>query len=148
MVLATVATVIASQALISGAFSLTMQAVQFGYLPRVRIIHTSAEERGQIYVPVVNWALMIACVGLVLGFRSSSGLAAAYGVAVTMTMVITTVLFYVVARRHFGWSRAGVPACCAAPSWSSTWRSSPPTSPRSPRAAGSRSSSGAWSSSR
>lgn len=112
VILATAATVIASQALISGAFSLTMQAVQLGYLPRVKIVHTSAKERGQIYVPGVNWALMIACVGLVLGFRSSTQLAAAYGVAVTMTMVITTLLFYVVAREHFGWSRGWMLALC------------------------------------
>ncbi len=103
VVLATVATIIASQALISGAFSLTMQAAQLGYLPRMKIIHTSSQEKGQIYVPAVNWMLMLACIGLVLGFRSSTGLAAAYGVAVTMTMVITTVLFYVVARSRLNW---------------------------------------------
>ena len=103
VVLATVATVIASQALISGAFSLTRQAVQLGYLPRVRIEHTSAEEIGQIYVPAVNYALMVACVGLVLGFRSSGNLAAAYGVAVTATMAITTVLFFVVTRDRWRW---------------------------------------------
>ena len=103
-VLATMASVIASQALISGAFSLTVQAVQLDYLPRVRIHHTSGEHRGQVYVPLVNWLLMIGCVGLVLGFRSSSGLAAAYGIAVTSTMVITTILFYVVARNNWGWS--------------------------------------------
>ena len=104
VVLATMATVIASQALISGAFSLTMQAVQLGYLPRVKIEHTSAREFGQIYIPGVNWALMFACIGLVLGFRSSSNLAAAYGVAVTTTMVITTVLLFVVARERWRWS--------------------------------------------
>jgi KUP system potassium uptake protein len=97
------ATVIASQAVISGAFSLTMQAVQFGYLPRVDIEHTSARERGQIYIPSVNWALMVACIGLVVGFRSSSHLAAAYGVAVTTTMVVTTILFFVVARERWRW---------------------------------------------
>ncbi|MEQ8719201.1 MAG: potassium transporter Kup [Acidimicrobiales bacterium] len=113
VVLATFATVIASQALISGAFSLTMQAVQLGYFPRVKIIHTSAREYGQVYVPAVNWALMVACVGLVVGFRSSTGLAAAYGVAVTITMIITTVLFYVVARRRLGWSLARVALPCA-----------------------------------
>jgi KUP system potassium uptake protein len=102
--LATLATVIASQALISGAFSLTLQAVQLGYSPRVRIDHTSAHERGQIYIPSVNWALMIACIGLVLGFRSSTALAAAYGVAVTTTMAITTLLFHFVARERWGWS--------------------------------------------
>lgn len=109
--LATMATVIASQALISGAFSLTLQAVQLGYSPRLDIDHTSAEARGQIYVPVVNWALMVVCIGLVIGFGSSSALAAAYGIAVTATMVITSVLFYVVARGRWGWGRiaAGLP---------------------------------------
>lgn len=101
--LATAATVIASQALISGAFSLTMQAVQLGYLSRVRILHTSETEAGQIYIPSINWTLMIACVGLVVGFRSSSGLAAAYGVAVATTMVITTMLFFVVTRERWKW---------------------------------------------
>ncbi|HEX5829978.1 MAG TPA: potassium transporter Kup [Gemmatimonadaceae bacterium] len=110
--IATAATVIASQALISGAFSLTLQAVQLGYSPRVQIEHTSARERGQIYIPAVNWALMAACIGLVLGFRSSSNLAAAYGVAVTTTMAITTLLFYFVARERWKWSawRAGLVA--------------------------------------
>jgi KUP system potassium uptake protein len=89
---------------ISGAFSLTMQAVQLGYLPRVVIEHTSERERGQIYVPSANWVLAIACIGLVLGFRSSSNLAAAYGVAVTSTMVITTILFLVLARERWKWS--------------------------------------------
>lgn len=98
VVLATVATVIASQALISGAFSLTMQAVQLGYAPRFRIIHTSPSAFGQIYIPAVNWILMVSCTGLVVGFRSSTSLAAAYGVAVTLTMIITTALFYVVLR--------------------------------------------------
>jgi KUP system potassium uptake protein len=102
--IATAATVIASQALISGAFSLTMQAVQLGYLPRVTIEHTSERERGQIYIPGVNWLLMLACIGLVVGFGSSSALAAAYGVAVTTTMVITTVLFFVVTRERWNWS--------------------------------------------
>lgn len=104
VVLATAATVIASQALISGAFSLTRQAVQLGYMPRVKIEHTSVREIGQIYIPGVNWALMIACIGLVLGFRTSSNLAAAYGVSVTATMAITTILFYVVARERWKWS--------------------------------------------
>ncbi len=104
VILAAAATVIASQAVISGSFSLTRQAVQLGYSPRVDIEHTSIEQIGQIYIPVVNWGLMIACIGLVLGFRSSSNLAAAYGVAVTTTMVITTLLFYVVARNCWKWS--------------------------------------------
>ena len=90
--LATAATVIASQAVISGAFSLTRQAVQLGQCPRVRIIQTSSEETGQVYVPAVNVALGLATVGLVLGFRTSGNLAAAYGIAVSSTMVITTVL--------------------------------------------------------
>src|SRR5688572_28291475 len=81
-----------------------MQAVQLGYCPRAQIEHTSAEERGQIYVPAVNWILMVCCIGLVLGFGSSSRLAAAYGVAVTATMVATSVLFYAVARERWRWS--------------------------------------------
>ncbi|MBI1875241.1 MAG: potassium transporter Kup [Acidobacteria bacterium] len=103
VLLATVATVIASQAVISGAFSLTRQAVQLGYSPRMEIAHTSSQEIGQIYVPQINWALMLATIGLVLGFKTSSNLAAAYGVAVTTTMVITTLLAYVVARRVWKW---------------------------------------------
>jgi len=103
VLIATAATVIASQALISGAFSLAMQSVQLGYLPRLDIRHTSASQMGQVYVGTINWALMVACVGLVLGFRTSGNLAAAYGVAVTMTMVITTALLYVVATRLWGW---------------------------------------------
>ena len=103
VLVATAAAVIASQALISGAYSLTKQAVQLGYSPRMMIEHTSAEERGQIYVPTINWVLMIACIGLVLGFQSSSRLAAAYGVAVTTTMVVTSILFYAVARERWKW---------------------------------------------
>jgi len=103
VVMATAATVIASQAIISGAFSLTNQAVQLGYLPRVEIVHTSQEEYGQIYIPGVNWILMLATIGLVLGFRTSSHLAAAYGVAVTTTMIITTLLAAVVARHLWKW---------------------------------------------
>ena len=106
VVLTTLATVIASQAVISGAFSLTRQAVQLGYLPRVDIEHTSSTHIGQIYIPGLNWLLAIACVGLVLGFRSSSNLAAAYGVAVTTDMVFTTILFAVVARARWNWSIA------------------------------------------
>ena len=101
--LATIAAVIASQALISGAFSLTQQCVQLGYAPRFNIIHTSGEEAGQIYVPEVNSALMIGCLVMVLGFRSSAALGAAYGIAVTGTMVITTLLFTELARRVWGW---------------------------------------------
>jgi KUP system potassium uptake protein len=105
VIVSTIAASIASQAVISGAFSLTRQAVQLGYMPRLEMRHTSAQEIGQIYVPSVNWALMLGTIGLVLGFRTSSNLAAAYGVAVTATMGITTVLLYVVARQVWGWSR-------------------------------------------
>ena len=112
VLLATAATVIASQALISGVFSLSMQAVQMGYMPRLRVLHTSESEAGQVYIPSINWALMIACIGLVFGFQTSSNLAAAYGVAVTTTMVVTTVLFYVVTRERFGWSRGSALALC------------------------------------
>jgi KUP system potassium uptake protein len=101
--LATLATIIASQAIVSGTFSLTRQAVQMGYLPRMEIIHTSAKEIGQIYVPTVNWALMVATIGLVLQFRRSINLAAAYGIAVALTMVITTILAHFVAGRRFRW---------------------------------------------
>jgi KUP system potassium uptake protein len=98
--LATVATVIASQAMISGAFSLTRQLVQLGQLPRVEIIQTSSDEQGQIYIPVVNWLLMAATLALVLAFKNSSALAAAYGIAVCTTMVVTTILAFFVARRY------------------------------------------------
>ena len=108
VVLATMATVIASQAVISGAFSLTRQAIQLGYLPRMLVDHTSSKEEGQIYIPAINWGLMIACVGLVVGFGSSSALAAAYGVAVTTDMAFTTILFSVVARRRWRWHVLGV----------------------------------------
>ena len=101
--IATVATVIASQALISGAFSLTQQAVQLGYVPRVNIVHTSSITEGQIYVPGVNGALAVACILLVLASGDSSKLAAAYGIAVTGTMSITSLLFFVVARRRWHW---------------------------------------------
>jgi KUP system potassium uptake protein len=102
--IATGAAIVASQALISGAFSLTRQAVQLGYCPRVNIVHTSSRTIGQIYIPQVNNLLWIACVGLVIAFRSSSNLAATYGVAVTGTMTMTTVLLLVVARKHWKWS--------------------------------------------
>jgi KUP system potassium uptake protein len=105
VLLSTAAVVIASQAIISGAFSLTRQAVHLGFLPRTSILHTSAQEIGQIYVPLVNWLLLLVTLALVLGFRRSSNLAAAYGVAVTTTMVITTALIYVVAREQWGWRR-------------------------------------------
>jgi KUP system potassium uptake protein len=103
LVISTLATIIASQALISGAFSLAEQAVQLGYLPRLRIVHTSGEMAGQIYVPLVNWALLIACVLLVVIFKSSSNLADAYGVAVIGTMLITTLLLGEVTRVCWGW---------------------------------------------
>ncbi len=105
VLLATLAAIIASQALISGAFSLTRQAVQLGYLPRVSVTHTSAKHEGQIFIPEINALLMVGCVTLVLGFGSSTALAAAYGIAVTGTMGITTLLFYQVAHRRWGWSR-------------------------------------------
>ena len=106
--LATIAAVIASQALISGAFSLTQQAVQLGYSPRVTVVHTSKTESGQIFIPEVNRLLMIGCLLLVVAFRTSISLGAAYGIAVTGTMAITSVLFYVVARTRWNWSRAHV----------------------------------------
>ena len=104
VVLATLATIIASQALISGAFSLTHQAVQLGYLPRVTIKHTSSSAVGQIYVPEVNWALALGCIAMVLAFQRSSGLAAAYGIAVTGTMAITSIVYFQVVRHRWGWS--------------------------------------------
>lgn len=102
--LSTMATVIASQAMITGVFSLTQQAVQLGYCPRVRIVHTSSETEGQIYIPSVNVALMLACIGVVLAFRESSGLAGAYGIAVTATMGFTSILYFFVISRGWGWS--------------------------------------------
>ena len=101
--LATAAAIIASQALISGAFSLTQQAVQLGYSPRLDIDHTSSQHMGQIYVPQVNWFLMVGTISIVLGFRSSSALAAAYGIAVTLTMIITTLLLHAVATERWNW---------------------------------------------
>ena len=106
--LATLATIVASQAVISGSYSLTAQAIQLGYLPRMQIVHTSSEQEGQIYVPAVNWFLMLACIFLVLEFRGSSGLASAYGIAVTGTMAVTTFLFVPVAARRLGWAGAVV----------------------------------------
>jgi KUP system potassium uptake protein len=104
VVLSTLATIIASQALISGAFSLTNQAIQLGFFPRVTVKHTSSEAEGQIYVPEINWFLAAACILLVVSFRESSKLAAAYGIAVTGTMGITSVIYFVVVRRSWGWS--------------------------------------------
>jgi KUP system potassium uptake protein len=105
VIIATAAAIIASQALISGAFSLTQQAIQLGYCPRLDIEHTSHHEMGQVYVPQVNWGLMISTILIVIGFESSSALAAAYGIAVTLTMVITAVLLQVVATERWGWPR-------------------------------------------
>jgi KUP system potassium uptake protein len=102
--LSTVATIIASQALISGAFSLTQQAVQLGFCPRVRIVHTSGEMQGQIYIPFVNYILMLACIGVVIGFKESGGLAGAYGIAVTGTMIITSLLYLLVLIHKWKWS--------------------------------------------
>jgi KUP system potassium uptake protein len=104
--LSTAAGIIASQTLISGAFSLTRQAMQLGYSPRMEVVHTSAEEMGQIYLPGLNWVLLVGVIALVLGFRSSSAMASAYGVAAVTTMAITTLLAYVVARERWGMSRA------------------------------------------
>lgn len=114
IVLATCAAIIASQAIISGAYSLTMQGMQLGLLPRLRIQHTSSREFGQIYMPGINWALMAGCIAVVLGFGTSSRLASAYGIAVTSTMVITTVLFYFVARQKWNWSRPAAMSLCGA----------------------------------
>ncbi len=105
VLLASLATVIASQALISGVFSLTRQAVQLGFLPRVSILHTAREAEGQVYVPVVNRWLAVACVALVLGFRESGRLASAYGIAVSGTMAITSLVFFAVARERWRWPR-------------------------------------------
>ena len=105
VILSSAATVIASQALISGAFSLTRQAMLLGYLPRVTIKHTAYHTEGQIYIPEVNWLLAIGCIMLVLTFRESVKLAAAYGIAVTGTMAITSILYYIVVRYSWGWNK-------------------------------------------
>jgi len=111
--LATTATVIASQAMISGVYSLTQQAIQIGYCPRLHIVHTSGETKGQIYLPWVNTVMMIGCLGLALAFKESSRLAAAYGIAVTGTMAITTLIYYYVTRYNWGWPawKALLPVC-------------------------------------
>ncbi len=103
VLLSTIATVIASQALITGVFSLTRQAIQLGFWPRVTIVHTSSSEIGQIYIPSMNWALFVGVIWLVITFKTSSNLASAYGIAVTGTMVTTAILAYEVARRRWGW---------------------------------------------
>lgn len=105
VIVATFATVIASQAVISGAFSLTSQAIQLGYVPRMKILHTSEREIGQIYIPVVNWLLLLVILAIVVSFKSSSNLAAAYGIAVTTTMVITTILACVVMVKVWNWNK-------------------------------------------
>ena len=112
--IATAAAIVASQALISGAFSLTRQAVQLGYVPRVTVIHTSSTHMGQIYIPEVNWALWLGCVALVMGFKHSSNLAAAYGVAVTGTMLTTTLLLHTIICDRWKWPRWRARALTAA----------------------------------
>jgi len=104
LALATCAAIVASQALISGLFSITRQAMQLGYWPRLRIMHTSADEEGQIYIPEMNYFLMTACIALTIGFGSSTAIVSAYGIAVTGTMIITSCMFWVVSRRLMGWS--------------------------------------------
>jgi KUP system potassium uptake protein len=113
LVIATLAAIVASQALISGSFSLTHQAVQLGYTPRVTIVHTSKQEAGQIYIPEINKALAVGTLLLVLGFGSSTALGGAYGVAVTGAMAITTILFATIARERFNWSKLQVGAFVA-----------------------------------
>jgi KUP system potassium uptake protein len=102
--LSTMATIIASQALISGAYSLTRQAIQLGFFPRVTIVHTSGQAEGQIYIPEINAALMVSCIWLVLSFKESTALASAYGIAVTGTMAITSIIYYVVVTETWGWA--------------------------------------------
>ena len=104
VLLSTAATIIASQAVITGAFSLTRQALQLGYIPRLDISHTSHHEIGQVYVPIVNWILLVGTVGVVIGFRSSGGIAGAYGLAVVLLMVVTTILLFICSRRIWGWT--------------------------------------------
>ena len=123
LLIATLATVIASQALISGSFSLAQQAVQLGYSPRLNIVHTSGAMVGRIYVPLVNWTLMVCCILLVVEFKESSNLAAAYGLAVIGTMVITSILVFEVMRTTWGWSLAAAWRCSCC-SWRSICRSS------------------------
>jgi len=116
IVVATLATVIASQAMITGVFSLTLQAVQLGYLPRLKIVHTNPDVRGQIYMPQVNYMLMFACISLVMYFKSSSNLASAYGLSVAMDMLLTSFLFFLVAWRVWNWAlwKALLPMLCFA----------------------------------
>lgn len=114
VVLATAATVIASQAMITGAFSLTWQAVQLGFIPRMHVRHTSHEEIGQVYIPFVNTVLLIATLALVVGFQTSSGLASAYGLAVSANMIITTILLFIAMRRLWKWNTLLAVVVCAA----------------------------------
>ena len=102
--LSTIATIIASQAIISGAFSLTYQATQLGYLPRLKVVHTSDAERGQVYIPAINRLLLVLTILVVLMFRSSANLAVAYGIAITLTMLITDLLLFFIMRYHWRWS--------------------------------------------
>ena len=127
VLLATAATVIASQAVITGAFSVASQAAQLGYLPRLRIQHTSAETIGQIYVPWINWLLMVSVLTLVFAFRSSAALAYAFGMAVTGTITITTLLFFYVARRALAHAAVAGRARRGRAAAASTCCSSPPT---------------------
>ena len=138
VILSTAATVIASQAVITGAFSLARQAIQLGLLPRMLIQHTSETLEGQIFIPRVNRMLLVGVLALVLLFKNSSALANAYGIAVTGTMVVTTMLSFVVVWRPLEMAVGGPPPCSPAPSSSSTSRSSPPTWSRSWKAAGCR----------
>ena len=108
VILATVATIIASQAVITGAFSISQQAMQLGVLPRFRVLRTSETEKGQIYIPIINWLLLAAVIVLVVLFKTSSALAAAYGIAVTGDMVITSCLLFIVAWKFWRWSPAVV----------------------------------------
>ena len=112
VLLATVATIIASQAIISGVFSLTRQAIQLGFLPRMRVVHTSGMAEGQVYLPDVNVLMMVAAIAITLHFKASDNLADAYGIAVTGTMLITSVVFYFICRWIWGWSAIrALPLC-------------------------------------
>ena len=104
LVIATLAAVVASQAMITGAYSVTRQGIQLGYIPRLQIVHTSKTEEGQIYIPEVNWLIAVGCLLIVVNFKNTTALGAAYGIAVTGTMLITTILFYFVARLRFHWN--------------------------------------------
>ena len=130
IVLATIATVIASQSIITGAFSMTRQAIQLGWLPRMTIKQTSAEGYGQIYVGAVNWLLMIVTLGLTIGFGKSDNLAAAYGIAVSATMLMTSVLLFIAMREIWGWPVCGGRRGRGAVRHRRRRVSSPPTWPR------------------